>query len=70
MLIARSAVARGVVTAVNWLRPFKFHCGVVPTWQEALTFMGKFRTEPGVRDALELLPGRATGVPIRGHAIA
>jgi len=64
VLITKSAVARGIVTAVNWLRPFRFHYGVVASRQEATRFVCGYRPDPGVSAALEAAFLRAPSAPV------
>ncbi len=54
VLISPSPMARGIVTAVNWIRPFRFQHRVVGTWAEALRALGPLTspTRPSDLDAL------------------
>lgn len=62
-LVTASSMARGIVTAVNWIRPFGFHHTVVGTWDEALAFQARFDRSPTLRPEMESLRSALVHVP-------
>lgn len=63
VLVAPSAIARGVLTAVNWIRPFPFHQGVTDDWPSAVSVACGFDPSPTLRVSLETLFREAKPVP-------
>lgn len=55
VLVAPSALARGVLTAVNWIRPFSFHQGVAEDWATAVDIACGYDPSPTLRVSLETL---------------
>ncbi len=63
VLVTQSTIARGVLTAVNWIRPFRFHYAAVPQLDEALTLADGWRPGEGVYQVFSALRGRLSPVP-------
>lgn len=62
VLVTQSTLARGVLTAVNWLRPFKFHYAAVASLDEAVAMADGWRPGERVRPLFSALQGRLAPV--------
>lgn len=55
VLVAEAVLGRGIVMAVNWIRPFHFRYEVTATWAEALDIACRLDPSPSLRGDLERL---------------
>jgi hypothetical protein len=55
VLVTASAAARGIVTAVNWVRPFPFRYAVAATWADGVDAACQLDPSPTLRGDLERL---------------
>jgi hypothetical protein len=63
VLVTQSTLARGILTAVNWIRPFQFHYGAVATLADGITMADGWRPGEQVRPVFHALHARLAPVP-------
>lgn len=63
ILVTTSPLARAVVRAVNWFRPFRFHHAVVTNTEFAIELIAHRRADAGVRVAFAGMLAHLIAVP-------